>query len=95
MPVVLKPTHLKLTAIIEPSDGVFVAFCPELDLVTEADTADEALIDLFDEVLEYAEDYAEHFEQFSQSVNRAAHADYIEAIRCKPTVEGVRALFED
>ena len=32
MPVVLKPAQAKLTAIIEPSDKVFVALCPELDL---------------------------------------------------------------
>ena len=91
----LKPTHLKLTAIIEPSDNVFVAVCPELDLATEADTVEEALTDLIDMAIEYAEDYAEHFEQFSQSANRAAHAAYIEVIRCRPTPESVRALFEN
>lgn len=94
MPVVLKPTHLKLTAIIEPSDGVFVATCPELDLVTEADTADEALTDLVDQVLEYSEDYAAEFDSYSRSPNRAAHASYIEVIRREPTTEAIRALFD-
>ena len=49
MPVVLKPAETKLTAIIEPSEKVFVAFCPELDLATEGDTAGAALDDLIRE----------------------------------------------
>ena len=57
MPVVLKPVHLKLTAIIEPSDKVFVALCPELDLATEGDTPEAALSDLIDMTLDYSDQY--------------------------------------
>lgn len=95
MPVVIKSAYLKLTAIIEPSDGVYVAICPELDLVTEAETAEDALSDLIDMAIEYAEDYAEHFEEFSQSPNRATHAPYIEVLRADPAPEAARSLFED
>lgn len=94
MPVVLKPTGRKLTAILEPSEGVYVAFCPELDLATEGGTLQAALDDLIDMALDYAEQYMAEFDRFSQSPNRAAHAPYIQAIHTNPTPAGVRALFE-
>lgn len=94
MPIVLKPTERKLTAIIEPSEGVYVAFCPELDLATEGDTPQATLDNLIDMALDYAEQYMAEFERFSQSPNRAAHAPYIQAIHANPTPAGVRALFE-
>jgi len=94
MPIVLKPAQRKLTAIIEPSEGVYVAFCPELDLATEGDTPDAALDDLIEMALDYAEQYVVEFERFSQSPNRAAHAPYIRAIQTNPSPAGVRALFE-
>ncbi len=94
MPVVIKPTERKLTAIIEPSEGVYVASCPELDLATEGDTPQATLDNLIDMALDYAEQYMAEFERFSQSPNRAAHAPYIQAIHANPTPAGVRALFE-
>jgi predicted RNase H-like HicB family nuclease len=95
MPVVVKPDQKRLTAIIEPSDNVFVAVCPELDLCTEGSTPDAALIDLIEMALDYSEQYITEFERFSHSVNRAAHAPYILALRANPTAEGVHALFRD
>lgn len=94
MPVVLKPTERKLTAIIEPSEGVYVALCPELDLATEGDTPEAALDDLIGMALDYAEQYIAEFDRFSRSPNRAAHAPYVQAIHASPTPAGVRALFE-
>jgi predicted RNase H-like HicB family nuclease len=94
MPVVLKPAQMKLTAIIEPSDKVFVASCPELDLATEGDTPEAALDDLIEMALDYSEQYAAEFERFSQSPNRAAHAPYIHVLQSNPTPAGARALFE-
>lgn len=94
MPVVLKPTEKKLTAIIEPSEGVYIAFCPELDLATEGDTPDAVLGDLIEMALDYADQYMAEFDRFSQSPNRAPHVPYIQAINANPTPTGVRALFE-
>jgi predicted RNase H-like HicB family nuclease len=94
MPIVLKPSQRKLTAIIEPSEAVYVVSCPELDLVTEGDSPDEALDDLTEMALDYAEQYMAEFERFSQSPNRASHAPYVRAIHANPTKAGVRALFE-
>ena len=94
MPVVLKSVQPKLTAIIEPSDTVFVAFCPELDLATEGDTPEAALGDLIDMALDYSEQYVADFDRFSQSANRAGHVPYVQALRSNPTPAGARALFE-
>lgn len=94
MPVVLKPTARKLTAIIEPREGVYVVFCPELDLAAEGDTPEAALDDLIEVALDYAEQYMAEFDRFSQSPNRSPHAPYIYAIQANPTPAGVRALFE-
>lgn len=94
MPVILKPTERRLTAIIEPSERVYVAFCPELDLATEGVTPETALDDLIEMALDYAEQYMDEFDRFSQSPNRGAHAPYIQAIHANPTPAGVRALFE-
>ena len=95
MPVVIKPVHLKLTAIIEPSDNAFVAVCPELDLATEDDTPAAALSNLIDMALDYSDQYMAEFDRFSKSPNRAIHAPYIQVLRSNPTPAGVRALFED
>jgi hypothetical protein len=94
MPVVVKPEQTRLTAVIEPSDGAFVAVCPELDLCTEGDTPDAALADLIEMTLDYSDQYMAEFTRFSQSANRAAHAPYILALRAHSTPEGVRALFQ-
>lgn len=94
MPVVLKPTGRKLTAIIEPSEGVYVVFCPELDLAAEGDTPEAALDDLIEVALDYAEQYMAESDRFSQSPNRSPHAPYIQGIQANPTPAGVRALFE-
>ncbi len=52
-----------MTAIIEPVDQAYVAFCPELDLATEGDTPDGALDELVEIALDYAEQYVADFER--------------------------------
>jgi predicted RNase H-like HicB family nuclease len=94
MPIVVKSAEARLTAIIEPADGAFVAFCPELDLATESDSPEAALADLIEMALDYSEQYSAEFERFSQSPNRSGHVRYIRALRENPTQEGARALFE-
>ncbi len=93
MPIAIKDVSDKLTAIIEPSEGVYVASCPELDLATEGDTPEAALDDLIDMAIDYAEQYMEDFEIFSKSPNRASHKPYILEIHERGTKEKVRELF--
>jgi len=93
MPIAIKDISEKLTAIIEPSEGVYVASCPELDLVTEGDTLEAALDDLIDMVMDYAVQYMEEFDLFSKSPNRASHKPYILEIHKRISKEKVRELF--
>lgn len=93
MPVAMKTACEQLTAIIEPSEGVFVALCPELDLATEGQTAEMALDELIEMAMDYADHYNEERESFSKSPNRAAHKPYIDAIAHRATKEKVRELF--
>ena len=93
MPIAIKDISEKLTAIIEPSEGVYVASCPELDLATEGESPESALDDLIDMAIDYAEHYMEEFEPFSKSSNRASHKPYILEIHERRTKEKVRELF--
>ena len=97
--VELVPLHL--TAQIEWSDGQCGAYCPELDLATAMDTEGEALTDLAEMAVEYAEDYLEDLAFYAKSPNRAEHLPCILAVAECTTdvydVEGVRkvrGLFE-
>lgn len=93
MPIAIKDISEKLTAIIEPSEGVYVATCPEIDLAAEGDTPEAALDDLIDMAMDYAEQYMEDFEVFSKSPNRASHKPFIHEIHERGTKEKVRELF--
>lgn len=93
MPVVLKEKPISLTAIIEPSEGHFVVSCPELDLATEGETPEQAVDDLVEMALDYAEQYLQELERFSQSPNRASHLPFIQAIHQLRSKEKVRKLF--
>lgn len=92
MPIVSKISERKLTAIIEPSGEGFVVSCPELDLVTQGRTEEEAFNDLIAMVIDYAEQYRENVELFSKSPNRSAHLLYIKLIE-KLTLDRVKSLF--
>lgn len=93
MAIILKERTTSLTAIVEPSDGKYVIFCPELDLATEGNTPESALDDLVDMALDYAKQYIEQYEIFSKSPNRASHEPYIKAIYTLKEKEKVKALF--
>lgn len=93
MPIAIKDVSEKLTAIIEPSEGVYVASCPELDLATEGNTQEDALDDLIDMAMDYAEQYIENIELFSKSPNRSSHKPYVLQIRERGTKERVKELF--
>lgn len=95
MPVVIKPAAISLTAIIEAAEGQFVAYCPELDLATAGDSVEEALDDLVEMAVEYAQLYIDELALYSNSPNRATHRPYIQAIASRSFDRGeVRKLFE-
>lgn len=93
MAIILKERATALTAIVEPSDGKYVIVCPELDLAAEGDTPEAAFEDLIEMAIDYAEQYMEEYDRFSQSPNRAAHAPFIQAIHAMGSKEHVKILF--
>jgi Arc/MetJ-type ribon-helix-helix transcriptional regulator len=95
----IEPTPVRLTAQIEWSDGQCCAYCPELDLATAMDTEEEALTDLVEMAVEYAEVYLEN--GWWDSPNLGQHYPYVLTVASYTTdvygtegVNKVKALFE-
>lgn len=62
----------KVLFILLALDGEkYCTYCPELDLVTEMDTPEEAVDDMIEAIRDYAEEYMEEIELYSKSPNRA------------------------
>ena len=73
-----------LTVCIIRDNGRYMAKCPELDLVTEMDTKEDALKAIVEMIKEYAEDYKAQLNVYLRSPNRAHHKPYIDRIMaCK------------
>ncbi len=89
---------VRLTANVEWSDDQCCVYCPELDLVTAMDTEDEALTDLAEMAVEYAEDYLDDFAFYAGSPDRGRHLPYVLAVARRTTDayddEGVRQVRE-
>lgn len=85
----------KSLSILLAQDGEkYCAYCPELDLVSEMDTPEEAIEDMIDAMKDYAEEYMKDYELYSKSPNRAHHLPYVKAIfTCKTDWE-LRMLIE-
>ena len=85
----------KVLSVLLALDGEkFCAYCPELDLVTEMDTPEDAITDMIESIRDYAEEYMEDIELYSKSPNRAHHLPYIKAITSCKTDWELRMLIE-
>ncbi len=83
-----------LTVILARDEALVCAFCPELDLVTEMATPDEALKDMLEAMQDYAEEYLEELEIYQNGPNRSHHLPYIQAIAGCEDVWDLRMLIE-
>lgn len=73
-----------LNIYIIKDNGKYMAKCPELDIVTEMDTAEQALDSILEMIKEYSEDYRDREEIFIKSLNRFHHKPYVDKIlECK------------
>ncbi|MBI5187579.1 MAG: hypothetical protein HZA07_00680 [Nitrospirae bacterium] len=82
--IMISEKRLTILLARDEAEDKYCALCPELDMVTEMDTADEALEDMVDAIKEYAEEYMAELELYSKSPNRAHHLPYIKEIAsCK------------
>ena len=69
-----------LTVFIIKDDERYMAKCPELDLLTEMDSKEEALKAMVEMIREYAEDYKAREDIYLRSPNRAHHKPYVDRI---------------
>ncbi len=80
--------------ILARDEGLVCAFCPELDLVTEMATPNEALEDMLEAMQDYAEEYLEELEIYQNCPKRDHHLPYIEAIAACKDAWDIRMLIE-
>ena len=84
----------RLSILLARDKKKYCAYCPELDLATEMDNLEEAIEDLLESMVDYAEEYLEEKDLYTKSPNRAHHLPYVEAIRaCRDEWE-LRTLIE-
>ena len=69
-----------LTVFIIKDDERYMAKCPELDLVTEMDDREDALMAIVEMIKEYAEDYKGREDIYLRSPNRAHHKPYVDRV---------------
>jgi len=69
-----------MTVFIVKDNGSYMAKCPELDLVTEMDTKEDALKAMVEMIMEYAEDYKAQEDMYIHSPNRSHHKPYVDAV---------------
>ena len=69
-----------LTIFIVRDNGSYMAKCPELDLVSEMDTKEDALKAMIEMIMEYAKDYKACEEIYLRSSNRSHHKPYVDAV---------------
>lgn len=84
----------RLTVLLGKDNSSFCAKCPELDLVTQLPSADEALADLLEAMRDYAAEYLRDRDLYARSPNRAHHLPYVEAIAACKTDWDLRSLIE-
>ena len=83
-----------LTILVAVDGGKYCAYCPELDLVTEMGSPDEAIDDIIEAIKEYADEYMADLQLYSNSPNRSHHLPYIEAVKSCKTAWDLRMLIE-
>ncbi|GAX61247.1 hypothetical protein SCALIN_C20_0024 [Candidatus Scalindua japonica] len=84
----------RLSILLAQEGMEYCAFCPELDIVTEMDSPEEAINDMIEAIKDYAEEYMGDIELYSKSPNRAHHLPYIKAISLCKTDWELKMLIE-
>ena len=87
-------TEKCLTVILATDQAQYCAYCPELDLVTEVPTPEEAIEDMLEAMQDYAEEYLSDLELYRKSPNRAHHLPYVRAIAACQDTWDLRMLIE-
>ncbi len=83
-----------ISVLLALDESGYCAYCPELDIVTEMETPEEAIGDMIDAIKDYAKEYMEDIELYSKSPNRAHHLPYVKAIYACKTDWELRMFIE-
>ena len=70
----------RLTVIVARDEDQYCAYCPELDLVAEMATPEDAMNDMLEAMQDYADEYLNELTLYHQSPNRAHHLPYVRLI---------------
>lgn len=87
----MKPYQFNLDYEQE-EDGSLSGSLQEIDLVVHAQSYDELMDCTAKQLIDYAEEYMEHFNLYQQSPNRSAHFPYIINILIQKSEQDVRNL---
>src|SRR5690625_2501245 len=75
-------------------DGTCTITIDEIDLVENGDTKEKALELMTEEIIEYANEYQENFNQYYHSPNRLPHFPYVLNVLAQEKKSDVRSLIE-
>ena len=64
-------------SIMHEKDGSYTVAIDEMDIAENADTEDQALMNLAVSLLEYAIEYYDNYQLYSRSPNRSGHLPYV------------------
>ncbi|WP_077588141.1 hypothetical protein [Planococcus lenghuensis] len=77
---------------IQEDDGSITMTLNGFDLVENAETKEEVIDLMADSLVDYAEDYMEHFTLYAHSPNRKQHFPFLMNVMAQPDSEAVKSL---
>lgn len=79
--------------LVKDDDGSFVATNSVIeDVFSVGATKEEAISELCRNLIEYAQEYYENYDQYSTAPNRKKHDPYVLRILSSPSIEFVRSI---
>lgn len=73
-------------------DRSITASLEEIDLIANSNSREEVLLELAEQLQNYAEDYFHDFQLFYGSPNRRHHFPYVLRVAIQDNIEGIRSL---
>ena len=86
---------LKLILTVEEDNGLYIVYSETLEgVLASASDREEAIEAYCRELDEYAHEYYDNFELYSNSPNRKHHLPYILRIACSSSLEDLKGMLE-
>ncbi|WP_449354765.1 hypothetical protein ACUL41_19030 [Virgibacillus natechei] len=78
--------------LFHEDDGSITLSIRDLGIIANGETEEEALAELAEFLIDYAEEYQEEFELYYRSPNRRDHFPFIMNVLIQDDIEGVKSL---